>query len=314
MLLRFFNSKLIVNVNNGETMRGQKILRQGRMKKRRRKDARYMQFGLCVNMIATDEQGIGMQHLPMLKQAGFDFVEIPVMHSMRLDRASFTEKVVRPYKDSGLACRAMNSYCGPDLPLIGEGADEAKIDTYIKESMERAAMLGASCVVFGGGVARMRPFGMAKETAAARLAEVFIRMAKEAEPCGVTVCIEPLNRQETNHINLLEEAWGMMGQVGRENVRLLVDYFHFTLGNEPIASLAAHVADIAHVHFARMMGRVLPQERDEDEGYQVFMDTLVAGGYEGGFSLEAFCKADAAQEAKGALALMRTLYENSQAR
>ncbi|MGI6003894.1 MAG: sugar phosphate isomerase/epimerase family protein [Christensenellales bacterium] len=269
-----------------------------------------MEYGLCINMVARDAEGIGMHNLPAMEKAGFDFVEIPVMKSMALSRSQFTELVVKPLEDQPLPCKVMNSYSGPDLLMIGPQADKDKVYDYTCEAMDRASMLGAETVVFGSGVSRATPVGMSREKGLAELMEVIRMTGDEAQKRGITLAVEQLNRQETNVLYTLPEAAQFVSMVDHENVGLLVDYFHFTLGGEDYAYVEKYAGLLTHTHFARMMGRVLPVDEREDTGYRAFLRALIAGGYNKTISMEANCASDLEETAARSLQMLRGIVDS----
>nr|WP_122013033.1 sugar phosphate isomerase/epimerase family protein [Maliibacterium massiliense] len=267
-----------------------------------------MQMGLCVNMVAQDASGVGMDKLRAVAEAGYDFVELPVMRVMALGDADFTEQVRRPLKDSGFACKVMNSFSAPDLRMTGPGAPLGAVRDYTCRALERAALLGARVIVVGSGASRAIAPDYPREAGLAQLLEMFAMMGKEAAAHGVTMAVEPLNRGETNVINTLKEAADVVRMVNHPHVKLLVDYYHFALGNEPVERVRACAGDIVHVHFARLMGRQLPMDAREDAQYSAFLQALKEGGYDAGISMEAFCDGAFLQRAQRALQVVRALW------
>ncbi len=75
---------------------------------------------------------------------------------------------------------------------------------------------------------------------------------------------------------------------GVPSVRLLVDYYHFSMEKEEMETLRRWMPQIAHVHFAEPQGRRFPERKKED--YGDFFQTLRDGGYDGLVSVEAYAK------------------------
>jgi sugar phosphate isomerase/epimerase len=89
------------------------------------------------------------------------------------------------------------------------------------------------------------------ETAAARYVECLHRLADIAEPAGVTLVIEPVNRYEINFINSCSEALAILREAGRPCVKLLPDLFHMNIEDVSYRdSLEAARDEIAYVHIA----------------------------------------------------------------
>ncbi len=264
-----------------------------------------MQVGICLNMVARD--GLGMPHLPEAAACGFDFVELSAMQVMRLDRQEFTRQVCRPMQDGGIPCRAMNAFCGTEFRFADPG-DAARVLSYTQELLDRAAALGARVVVIGAGVARSVAPGESVQAACAQMTALFCRMAELAAPYGVTLALEGLNRQETNMYDCMPRVIAQVEACAHPNLGALVDYFHFSLGNESPQILPAMAPQIRHVHLARVLSRRLPCDVREDAGYVPFLRALGMGGYDGALSLEATCAPGAFQpQAVQALSVVRSL-------
>lgn len=89
------------------------------------------------------------------------------------------------------------------------------------------------------------------EKAEARFLESLDEVAAYAAPKGVTVAVEPVNRYEINFINSVEEAYKIIGKLGRDNLKIQPDTFHMNIEDRCIeASLVACIDKIAYIHIA----------------------------------------------------------------
>jgi D-psicose/D-tagatose/L-ribulose 3-epimerase len=266
-----------------------------------------MRVGICLNMVARDARGLGMEYLSDIASCGFDFAEISAMQVMRLDRQEFTREVCRPLQDSGLRCHAMNAFCGTEF-RFADPQDAPRVLAYTHELLERAAALGAHMIVIGAGVARSIAPGETMQQACTQMTTLFCAMADLAAPYGVTLALEGLNRQETNMYDCMPRVIAQVEACAHPNLGALVDYFHFSLGNESPQILPAMAPQIRHVHLARVLSRRLPCDVREDEGYVPFLRALGMGGYDGALSLEATCAPGAfLPQAAQALSVVRSL-------
>jgi len=112
-----------------------------------------------------------------------------------------------------------------------------------------AAELGA--VVNTGRVRGLVHEGESVETAKARYLDCLSRCADAAEPLGVTLVIEPVNRYEINFINNCDEGLAIVRQLGRRSLRLMPDLFHMNIEDASFeAALTAARDVIAYVHVA----------------------------------------------------------------
>lgn len=62
-----------------------------------------------------------------------------------------------------------------------------------------------------------------------------------AASAGIHIAIEPLNRQESNMIQNLEEGKKLMTEAGGPSIRLLADYYHFMLEKESLETLKKRI-------------------------------------------------------------------------
>jgi len=121
---------------------------------------------------------------------------------------------------------------------------------------------------------------------------------------GITVAIEPLCKLESNIINTATDGLRLSRAVDRENIKLLVDYFHLVMEKEDPEILLRAGSYIRHIHFANPAGRVYPIEIED--GYIRFMNLLKRVGYEGRISVEAYTK-DFCHDAKRSVEVLRQL-------
>ena len=269
-----------------------------------------MRFGCCLNMIAKGPDGTGIEYIEALAKAGFDYAELPLAEMMALPDGQFQE-LVRRVAGSGVHCEACNNFFPKTERLTGESADLGKSLDYARRAMDRAALLGAERLVFGSGGAKNVPEGFPMEKGYAQVVELLGRLAPEAVARNITISIEPLRKAECNLINTFQEGCRLADDVGADSVRVLVDYYHLTEEQEP----AYHVADLgpghlAHVHFARPEGRVYPNLTDGHD-YSAFAAALLAAGYDGRVSCEAYTQ-NFEQDAPQALLLLKRVLSHKE--
>ena len=237
-----------------------------------------MKFGCCVSLWEDL-----IFHLP---QAGCQYAEggFSSLADKSLDqvrtRAAQLEK-------AGVRLETMNVLFPGDFHLTGPQADFAAVDNYLEENLPKAQALGVSLVVFGSGGARRVPEGFPQEEAFAQLTELCREhIAPAMGAFGITCCVEPLNRQETNILATSEEGFRLVEAVNHPNFQLLVDLYHFDLEGESLSALESYRGRLGHCHIASAQNsRLLPQPWDGQD-YLPFFQTLAAMGYEGRLSLE----------------------------
>lgn len=89
--------------------------------------------------------------------------------------------------------------------------------------VELCAALGGSYLVHGSPKQRSVPAGSTREEALERARECLSGAAAAAARCGVTYCLEPLARRETDLFNTVEECAALVEEIGSPALRTMVD-------------------------------------------------------------------------------------------
>lgn len=265
-----------------------------------------MKFGCCVNMLSREKIRIGHEHIPLVKELGFDYVELPTAQVMELSEAAFTAGPLKAVQESGLPCLRMNNFLPGHLRLTGPEADHAEALHFVRQAFERAQRLGVKVIVMGSAGARNRPIGTDREQATEQMLQFLLAMAPLAQEKGITIAIEHLNKLESNLITSYEEGCRLARMANHPAIGVLFDSYHQSMVNEPISTLRGSGDILRHVHLARTLGRTFPQPGDEDHFEQMFAE-LKGIGYQGTLSFECNADEDFAADAVRALAYMRGL-------
>ena len=108
---------------------------------------------------------------------------------------------------------------------------------------------------FGGLVNVGRVRGTIGDRDKAHCEELFMnlmnRVLDYAEPRGVTILLEPVNRYEIDYINSVDEGGDLVRKVGRKNFRLMPDVFHMNIEDAHFGDAFRRNADVVgYVHLA----------------------------------------------------------------
>lgn len=245
-----------------------------------------------------------IEQIPLVKRLGFDFVELALAPLMELSAKDFEQGPLKALHEHQIPCHRMNVFLPGSLRLTGPEADHEAALTYAGRAFERAAKLGASCIVLGSGGARNLPLHFSKEAGMEQMAQFLSRLAPLAEEAGLVIAIEHLNRLESNIINSLIEGLELALQVNHPAIRVLADSFHMNMVNEPLENLLDAGSMLQHVHIARTLQRGYPRRGDEED-YAGLIRLLRQAGYDGTISLECNLQQDFEREAGEALDLLR---------
>lgn len=244
-----------------------------------------MKLGCCVNMLGNDHDPIGRNYIRKLKDAGYDYVELPLAQVMELSEEKF-ETFLSELGQCGLPCWCCNNFFPASVRLTGEKADPELAEEYIAHAVGRAVRLGAKRIVFGSSGAKNVPAGFSHERAFEQIKEILRTANRYVQPEEIMIVIEPLNCRESNIIQNLMDGDRLVQAAGCTNVRLLVDYYHFSMERESLEMLRRVMPKICHVHFAEPKGRSFPSGPAAE--YEAFFEVLREGGYSGGVSVEAY--------------------------
>ena len=236
-------------------------------------------------MLGNAADPTGSRYIPLIKEAGYDYAELPLAQVMELDEEKFQELRVL-LKRAALPCRCCNNFYPASVRLTGEKVSSEKAEEYTKRAVKRAELLGSRFIVFGSSGAKNVPAGFPEDRAFEQIVSALRMAARYAGPAGIRIAIEPLNRKESNIICSLAEGRRLMDAVGSPQVGLLVDFYHFAVEKDSYALLEENGGEIIHVHFASPEGRSFPAENIPE--YERFFKLLKLNGYDGGVSIEAF--------------------------
>lgn len=167
-----------------------------------------------------------------------------------------------------------------------DAAVRTKTCDYLLELIKFCSDLGGKIMVIGSPKQRNVHESLTKRQAWSYARTTFKKCAAFAQEKGVTLCLEPLARTETNFINTHVEAIKMIEEVDNPNFKLILDVK--AMGDEgiPIPKIIqASQAHLAHFHAndANMRG---PGFGDTD--FMPIMAALKKIGYEGYVSVEVF--------------------------
>ena len=265
-----------------------------------------MKLGMNMLLWSTDVSGSEFDPVfAMVKDAGFDGVEIPIF-----DREIDTYAALRTRLDRlGLEALAVSARGGDDNPISADPAVRAEAVAATKANLDSAAALGAPLIcgplaaplaVFSGRA----PTDEEKRRSVAYLEEV----APYAEERGVTIALEYLNRFEMYLTNTAADLAELVRAVAHPHIRMMYDTFHAHIEEkDPSAALRACADVLVHIHLSE-------NDRSTPGTGQVpwaqTFETIREIGYDGWVVIEAF--GDALPELAGATKIWRRMFESEE--
>jgi D-psicose/D-tagatose/L-ribulose 3-epimerase len=252
--------------------------------------------------VSGDEYG---DTFTMLKDAGYDGVEIPIFDP----EPKQYERLSKRLDDLGLAKLAVGARDGQTNPVSPDAAMRARALDAAKAQIDACAALGASRIC-GPLHAPLGEFTGAGPTEDEKKRSVeHLRAASEyAEPHGVTVVVEYLNRFELYLTNTAADAAALVREVDHPNCRMMYDTFHAHIEEkDPRAAIESCKDVLVHVHLSE-------NDRSTPGHGQIDWDTTVAAlkaiGYDDWYVIEAF--GDRLPELAGATRIWRRMFENEE--
>ena len=187
--------------------------------------------------------------IPKVKQMGFDVLEVALEDASLID----VDLLRKMTKDNGLSVTVCGAF-GPTRDISNEDPAIRKTGAdYIRESIRFTEKAGGA--VFAGpvysavGKTRLVPDEQ-KKREWAWCVGILRELGKAAKDAGVTIAIEPLNRFETDMINLADQAVRLVRDVDSPAYKIHIDTFHSNIEEKSIPDTIRKVGKgmLGHFH------------------------------------------------------------------
>src|SRR6266498_3624746 len=172
-----------------------------------------MRFGINTFLFTSPFTNDSTKLFKTFKKWGFETVEIPVEDLSHIDPAFVKEELDK----HGLACGSICACMGPGRDFRGTPEEQKTAMDYCKAIIDQAAAVACPSII--GPVYSVVGKADAVEPAQQKVEWALVVknlkvLAKYAEQKGVQICIEPLNRFETDFLNTVEQALKLVKDVG----------------------------------------------------------------------------------------------------
>ncbi len=244
-----------------------------------------MRFGINSFLYTSPFTTDSVKLFSKFKKWGFDTVEIPVEAPEHIDPA----KVKAAADKAGLAIGSICACMGPGRDFRGTPEEQATGMTYCKSLVDQAAIMGCPRLIgpiysVVGKADAVEPEQQKVEFAL--VVKNLKELAAYAATKGITLCIEPLNRFETDFLNTTDQGLKLIKAVGAKNVVLHLDTFHMNIEEKNQAEAILKAGKLlGHFH-------ACGSDRGTPGGDHIDWKPIVAAlkkiGYDGDVVIESF--------------------------
>jgi D-psicose/D-tagatose/L-ribulose 3-epimerase len=228
------------------------------------------------------------RHLGLLDRVrgmGFDVIEVAVEDPALVDVAALKHAL----REQGLGVVTCGAF-GPGRNLSGPEPSERKAAAdYLRWMIDAAAELGSPvvCGPMYSSVGKPHlddPDSRQREWALA--VEGLRSVCERAAATGIRLAFEPLNRFETDMVNVVDQGWKLIVDVGAENLGFHLDTFHMHLEERDSGKAVRSAGNrLFHLH-ACENDRGIPGTGQV--AWQQIFTALDEIGYDGDIVIESF--------------------------
>jgi sugar phosphate isomerase/epimerase len=214
---------------------------------------------MCTDIATSTRDRVEYELLERIKDAGFDYVEFPLMMIDTLSDDEF-EHLLSELKRLGLDCDCSCNYFPGRIKVTGPTANKEEIDAYLDHAMGRAKRMGVKKIVFGSNNSRNIPEGETVEQGYDELCRTLEQsVVPFCQKYGIHVVMEPLRKQSCNLMITVRDGYYIVNRVHQPEVVLLADLMHMMYNEEDAEDLRLIYPVLHHVHICEM-DRMLPED------------------------------------------------------
>lgn len=190
--------------------------------------AKPMRLGINTFLFTSPFTNESTALFPQFKKWGFETVEIPVEDPAHIDPAHVKAELDK----NGLVCGSVCACMGPDRDLRGTPEQQQTGLDYMLKLIDQMEGLGCPSLIgpVYSAVGRAdavpeKEYKQQWKTVVKNLKQLCKHAAKKRKQ----VCLEPLNRFETDFINTCDQGLQMISDVGSPALKLHLDTFHMNI-------------------------------------------------------------------------------------
>ena len=244
-----------------------------------------MRFGINTFLFVSPFVTASTKLFSQFKKWGFETVEIPVEDPSHIDPAAVKAVAAK----AGVAIGSLCACMGPGRDFRGTPEEQKTATDYVMTLIDQAAAIGCPRII-GPIYSVVGKADAVEETEQKREFELVVNnlkpLAAYAQKKGVLLCIEPLNRFETDFLNTCDKGLKLIKAVGSPAVKLHLDTFHMNIEEKNQADAIRKAGKtLGHFH-ACGSDRGTPGNDHID--WKPIVKALNEIGYQGDIVIESF--------------------------
>jgi D-psicose/D-tagatose/L-ribulose 3-epimerase len=187
-----------------------------------------MRFGINSFLFTSPFTTKSTSLFPKFVKWGFDTIEIPIEAPEHIDSV----KVRKALDKHGLVCGSVCACMGPGRDFRGSAKDQREAMKYCKALIDHMVNLGCPSLIgpvysVVGKADAVDPKEQKREFAL--VVKNLKVLCAYAEKKGVQICVEPLNRFETDFLNTCDKGLRLIKAVNSPVLKLHLDTFHMNI-------------------------------------------------------------------------------------
>lgn len=237
-------------------------------------------------------------------EAGYDFIEAPSLDPSSIDPAV----TVKLLDEAGIGIAFSMGLGFEDDISSGDPEKEKRGKKLLLDAVSVCRDCGGKSIAgilysaFGKYYTQPTAHGIH------RSAEILREVAEEAAKSDITLCLEVVNRYETNICNTAAQGVEMCKLVGAPNVKVHLDVYHMNIEESDIPSAIIDAGpSIGYFHTGESHRGYLGSGSID---LQAVFRAMVRAKYEGPITFESFSSRVVGQPLEGILGIWRNLWED----
>ena len=187
-------------------------------------------LGIFMNFWEKNWDADHKKYIKKVAEIGFDILEFQAQPLLEMSREHMRELVLLAEECGIELTYSLGLDRNYDVSSLDEKVRLGGVD-YLKRIVERIGFMGGTLLsgVSYAGWGTPDNFNGDKRPYWENSIKSMKGIIKTAENCGVTYCVEAVNRFETCLINTAEEALKYVDEVGSPNIGVLLDTYHMNI-------------------------------------------------------------------------------------